>query len=176
MALVRYFKDLITGKYKSCSEAINNCEECISETECTRCQSGYELDNISTCKKIIKESVENENKLSESDEINQSKETKNNNKMVNNNGKDKDYDKIKALATGGIVLGSIGSVVSIFAFVFFFLKNILFPKGQPNPPNDIIEASKSANVVVEQPNEVVVKSTKRTIHNEQKNNNDKIEE
>ena len=175
LALVRYFKDLITGKYKSCSEAINNCQECISETECTRCQSGYELDNISTCKAIIKESVENENKLSESDEINQSKESNDNSKIVNNNEKDKDYDKIKALATGGIILGSVGIVAAVFAFVFFFLKNILFPKEQTSPPNDIIESSKS-NIVVEQPNEVVVHSTKRTIHNEQKNNDDKKEE
>ena len=173
LVLTRYFKDPITGKYKSCSEAINNCEECISEVECTRCQSGYELDVTLACKQITKESDGNENKSSENDENNESKD---NNQIVNNNGKDKDYDKIKALATGGIVLGSVGTVAAIIAFIFMFLKNILFSKAQPIPSNVVIDATNSANIVNEQPNEVVVQSSRRTIHNEQKNNDDKKEE
>ena len=167
LALIRYFKDPITGKYKSCSESINNCEECISETECTRCNSGYELVNHSECKRIIKETEE-------SNDIKENNESKDNNQIVNNSGKDKDYDKIKGLATGGIVLGSLGTVAAIVAFIFIFLKNILFKNTVA--PNPVIDATNSANIVNEQPNEVVVQSTRRSIHNEQKNNEDENKE
>jgi hypothetical protein len=167
LALIRYFKDPITGKYKSCSESINNCEECISETECTRCNSGYELVNHSECKRIIKETEE-------SNDIKENNESKDNNQIVNNSGKDKYYDKIKGLATGGIVLGSLGTVAAIVAFIFIFLKNILFKNTVA--PNPVIDATNSANIVNEQPNEVVVQSTRRSIHNEQKNNEDENKE
>ena len=46
LAMTRYYLNNETGKYVSCSK-IENCEECISSTECTGCKKGYELDNSS---------------------------------------------------------------------------------------------------------------------------------
>ena len=44
IALLRYYLDPDTGKYISCSK-INNCEECSSSSECTKCKDGYQLNN-----------------------------------------------------------------------------------------------------------------------------------
>ena len=178
LALTRYYLDIPTGKYKSCSSTIDYCEECSSSTQCTRCISGYELNDELKCREIIKETEGNENESKESTENNEKNvnEQNGNNKEIfngNTNGKDKDYDKIKALATGGIVLGSVGTIAAIFAVIFMLLKNILFTKAQGNV---IVDANDPANIVYEEPNEVVVQSAKRSIHNEVKNNDDKKEE
>ena len=175
LALTKYYLDMANGKYVSCSEAIDNCEECSSETICTKCKSRYELDDTSLCKEIVKQTDIYENESTENNVSNESNESNqsNNNHNGNNNGKDKDYDKIKALATGGIVLGSVGTVAAIIAMIFMILKKNLFTK---TTPNVVIDATNSANIANEEPNEVVVQSTRRTIHNEQKNNDDKKEE
>ena len=44
VALLRYYLDPYSGKYIKCSK-INNCEECSSSSECTKCQNGYKLNN-----------------------------------------------------------------------------------------------------------------------------------
>ena len=44
IALLRYYLDTNTGKYIKCSK-INNCEECSSSSECTKCKDGYKLNN-----------------------------------------------------------------------------------------------------------------------------------
>jgi len=44
VALLRYYLDPNTGKYIKCSK-IENCEECSSSSECTKCQDGYKLNN-----------------------------------------------------------------------------------------------------------------------------------
>ena len=50
--MLRYYLDPNTGKYKSCS-IIENCEECSSEKECTKCENGYMLNKDSLiCEKI----------------------------------------------------------------------------------------------------------------------------
>ena len=46
---IRYYLDASTGRYVSCAK-IENCEECTSATECTRCKSGYELGKGNKCK------------------------------------------------------------------------------------------------------------------------------
>ena len=46
--MLKYYFDPDIGKYISCSK-IENCEECTSKTECTKCQNGYQMkegDNI----------------------------------------------------------------------------------------------------------------------------------
>ena len=50
LAMTRYYLNTETGRYVSCSK-IENCEECSSSEICTRCNSGYELNNNS-CQKI----------------------------------------------------------------------------------------------------------------------------
>ena len=50
LAMTRYYLNIETGRYVSCSK-IGNCEECSSSEICTRCNSGYELNNNS-CQKI----------------------------------------------------------------------------------------------------------------------------
>ena len=181
LTLTKYYLDITNGKYVSCFEAIDNCEECLSETICSKCKSRYELDDSSSCKEIIKKPDINENESTENIESDVNKESnersENNqnkdNHNGNNNEKDEDYDKIKALAIGGIVLGSVGTMAAIIAIIFMILKNILFTKATPNV---VIDATNSANIANEEPNEVVVQSTRRSIHNEQKNNDDKKEE
>ena len=56
-----YFKDGTTNKYISCS-IIDNCNLCISSTECTSCQEGFTMSN-NICKRIINENNDDENKL-----------------------------------------------------------------------------------------------------------------
>jgi hypothetical protein len=46
---IKYYLDESTGKYVSCSK-IENCDECTSATECTKCKSGYELGDDDKCK------------------------------------------------------------------------------------------------------------------------------
>ena len=44
LAMTKYYLDDATSRYISCSK-IENCEECTSSTKCTRCNSGYEVNN-----------------------------------------------------------------------------------------------------------------------------------
>ena len=44
VALLRYYFDPYTGRYIRCNK-IQNCEECSSSSECTKCQNGYQLNN-----------------------------------------------------------------------------------------------------------------------------------
>ena len=53
----KYYLNPSTGKYESCTK-IENCDECKSSTECTRCQNGYELNN-NLCQKIENDSNDN---------------------------------------------------------------------------------------------------------------------
>lgn len=131
LAITRYYLNNETGKYVSCTK-IENCEECISSTECTKCKNGYELDN-SSCK-IIENKSEDDN----------------------------DGDgKLKSLSIAAIVLGTVGFVVSIVAIVLvLFIK--LFKK-----PQNISDPTESQNINND-PNEIVVKSNKRSLHNEAK--------
>ena len=134
LSATRYYKDPTTGKYISC-EKIENCEECSSSTECTKCQNGYQLDN-SSCKEI---------------NINDEKQ--------NNNNKDNDYNKLKGLAIGAIILACLAIVASILAVVFVFFKNLIFKKTKK------IDRTDSANINNEEVDEIVVQSSKRTIKN-----------
>ena len=48
--MLKYYFDPDIGKYVSCSK-IENCEECTSKTECTKCQNGYQMkDGDNVCK------------------------------------------------------------------------------------------------------------------------------
>ena len=167
LSLTKYYQDPTSGKYKKCEEAINHCEECSSATVCTECKNGYELDGTSSCKEIEKESGGNEN---ESADNNTNKDSSN-----DNNKNDKDYDKIKALSIGAIILGSIGTIASIVAIVLMFVKKIFIKSTSYNA----IDATNSANINNnnnnEENNEVVYQSSRRSIHNEQKNINDNNE-
>ena len=131
LSATRYYKDPTTSKYISC-EKIENCEECSSATECTKCKNGYQLDN-SICKEI---------------NINAEKQNE-----------DKDYDKLKGLAIGAIVLGCIATVVSILAIIFVFFKKLICKKSKK------IDGTESVNINNEEANEIVVQSSKRSIRN-----------
>ena len=49
--MLKYYYDQDIGKYVSCSK-IENCEECTSKTECTKCQNGYQMkEGDNTCEK-----------------------------------------------------------------------------------------------------------------------------
>ena len=49
--MLKYYFDPDIGKYVSCSK-IENCEECTSKTECTKCQNGYQMkEGDNTCEK-----------------------------------------------------------------------------------------------------------------------------
>ena len=131
LAMTRYYLNNETGKYVSCSK-IENCEECISSTECTGCKKGYELDN-SSCKII-------EN---------------------NENSNEKDDDNSKALSVAAIVLGTLGLAVSIVAIILVFFKKLC------RKSKNISDPTESQNINND-PNEIVVKSNKRSLHNEAK--------
>lgn len=53
LTMTRYYLDQTTNKYVSCSK-IENCEECTSSSECTKCKDGYELSNTSCIKSNAK--------------------------------------------------------------------------------------------------------------------------
>ena len=129
LALTRYYLNSDTGKYESCQK-ISNCEECSSSTECTRCKSGYELDN-NICQK-------NENK---------------------------NEDSYKSLAIGAIILGCFAIVISIGAIILIFLKK-LFLK---NSSDEVKKETESVNIKVEEMNDIVIQTNKRSIHNDKKN-------
>ena len=128
LAMTRYYLNNETGKYVSCSK-IENCEECISSTECTGCKKGYELDN-SSCKII-------------------------------ENSNEKDDDNSKALSVAAIVLGTLGLAVSIVAIILVFFKKLC------RKSKNISDPTESQNINND-PNEIVVKSNKRSLHNEAK--------
>ena len=54
LTMYKYYLDQSTGKYASCTK-IENCDECASASECTRCKNGYELNNNNLCQEIEKE-------------------------------------------------------------------------------------------------------------------------
>ena len=134
-----YFKDENTQKYISCSSVINNCITCDSSTICTSCQTGFTLNN-NLCKN--------------------------------------DDDDDDGLSTGeiiGIVFGCIGFLLLV-AFVIYFLITKVFKKNNNITINENalknkeekVPENEEQNAVIneEKQNEVVVHSTKRTIHNQ----------
>ena len=140
LALEKYYKDSTTGKYVSCSK-IENCEECVSESECTKCISGYEINN-NLCSKIEKES-QNENK---------------------------DDNKWKSIAIAAIVLGTIGTVASIVAIIMILLK-VIFKNHSKYKNNDAgTDSVNLKNNEEKNENDIIIQSNKRTIHNEARNN------
>ena len=134
LAMTRYYLNNETGKYVSCTK-IENCEECISNAECTKCINGYELNN-SSCN-IIENIKTDENK------------------------NEKDDGKLKALATAAIVLGTLGLAFSIVAIILILLKKFC------KKSKSISDPTESQNINND-PNEIVVKSNKRSLHNEPK--------
>jgi len=54
VSMLKYYFDPDIGKYVSCSK-IENCEECTSKTECTKCQNGYQMKEGD---KVCKESTD----------------------------------------------------------------------------------------------------------------------
>ena len=130
LSMTRYYKDPSSGKFVSC-EKITGCEECSSASSCTKCKNGFELDNVS-CKIKVKE----ENK---------------------ENG-DKDYDKLKALSTGAIILGAIGAIGSILAIILIFLKKLFF--------STTVKPESTANNLNDDANDIIVQQKKHSIHNE----------
>ena len=52
ISMLKYYLDPDTGRYISCTK-IENCEECASKDECTKCQNGYELNkDKNICERI----------------------------------------------------------------------------------------------------------------------------
>ena len=178
---------LINNVYKACSELMKGCETCTSGDKCTECNISYDLDINDKCiptalsltryykdpttgKYISCEEITNCEECSSGTECTKCKSgyelDSTSTCIEKENDKDNDYDKIKALATGAIVLGVIATVVSITAIIFLFFKNILFQKRNSN----IVEPTDSVNNKNDEENEVVIQPSKRTIHNQAKNN------
>ena len=118
LAMTKYYLDETTKKYISCSK-IENCDECISSTECTSCKSGYEIKN-SLCKK-------NDN----------------------------------SLTIAALILAIFAIIISIIAIILIFLKKILFK-------NTITQNNDSVNSIKINNEEIVIQTTKRSIHNDPK--------
>ena len=173
LALTKYYKDEATGKYISCS-TINNCDECISSTECTRCKSGYKL-NENLC--IIENESGEEGGQEPSggnipNEGNIPNDGDESNGLAGNNGagenKEGNVNKGKddnALSIAAIILGTIGTIASIFAIIFMIFKNIFFNKSLR-----VSDATVPSNVNGENNNEIYIQTNRRTIHNEPKSN------
>jgi len=130
---------------------LENCEECTSEKDCTRCINGFNI-NKGKCEKV---------------ETNQEK-------------KDKDHDKLMSLAITGVVLGTI-AIACIILIVALFLWNKYFKKTngerignniENNNENDNnledIKKNEKDTIYVNT-EEIVVKSNKRSISNTNKN-------
>ena len=130
LTILKYYLDPITGKYVSCTK-IENCEECTSASQCTKCQDGYKFNN-NKCEEIKEEN---------------------------------DYNKIKALATAGVILGTLALIVAIFAVLLVLFKNKLF---RPNNMHNLTEEINDVKVLNEPEEIVVSKKNKRSIHNEVK--------
>ena len=131
LTILKYYLDPNTGKYVSCTK-IENCEECTSASQCTKCQDGYKFNN-NICEEIKEEN---------------------------------DYNKIKALATAGVVLGVLALIVAIGAVLLVLFKNKLF---RPNNLHNLTEEVNNEVNVLNQPEEIVInKKNKRSIHNEEK--------
>ena len=60
ITMLRYYLDPNTGRYVSCTK-IKNCEECNSESSCSKCQNGYRLNN-NVCEIIDNEKNDDNNK------------------------------------------------------------------------------------------------------------------
>ena len=132
LTILKYYLDPITGKYVSCTK-IENCEECTSASQCTKCQDGYKFNN-GRCEEMKEEN---------------------------------DYNKIKALAIAGVILGTLALIVAIFAVLLVLFKNRLF---RPNNMHNLTEEINNDVKVLNEPEEIVVtKTNKRSIHNEVKN-------
>ena len=178
---------LINNVYKACSELMKGCETCTSGDKCTECNISYDLDINDKCiptalsltryykdpttgKYISCEEITNCEECSSGTECTKCKSgyelDSTSTCIEKENDKDNDYDKIKALATGAIVLGVIATVVSITAIILLFFKNILFQKRNSN----IVEPTDSVNNKNDEENEVVIQPSKRNIHNQAKNN------
>ena len=130
LTILKYYLDPNTGKYVSCTK-IQNCEECTSASQCTKCQDGYKFNN-NICEEIKE---------------------------------DNDYNKIKALATAGVILGTLALIVAIFAVLLVLFKNKLF---RPSNMHNITEEINDVKVLNEPEEIVVAKKNKRSIHNEVK--------
>ena len=130
LTILKYYLDPITGKYVSCNK-IQNCEECTSASQCTKCQDGYKFNN-NICEEIKEEN---------------------------------DYEKIKALATAGVILGTLALIVAIFAVLLVLFKNKLF---RPSNMHNLTEEINDVKVLNEPEEIVVAKKNKRSIHNEVK--------
>ena len=178
---------LINNVYKACSELMKGCETCTSEDKCTECNISYDLDindkciptalsltryykDPSTGKYISCEEITNCEECSSGTECTKCKNGYELDSISTciekENEKNNDYDKIKALATGAIVLGVIATVVSITAIILMFFKNILFKKRNSN----IVEPTDSVNIKNDEENGVAIQPYKRSIHNQTKNN------
>ena len=138
ITLNKYYLNPITGKYVSCA-TIENCEECISSTECTKCQNNYSL----------------------------------NNKICEKNNDDENYNKLQSMVIAAIVLGVISSVISIGAIILLLLFKKIFIRGnRVNTSTEINIKSKDDKIDEQKEEEdaIVIKSNKRSIHNDVKNN------
>jgi len=147
---IKYYYNSTLGKYMSCSN-LENCEECTSEKDCTRCINGFNI-NKGKCEKI----------------------------ETNQEMKDKDHDKLMSLAVTGVVLGSV-AIACIILIVALFLWNKYFKKTngerignniENNNENDNnledIKKNEKDTIYVNT-EEIVVKSNKRSISNTNKN-------
>ena len=120
ISMLKYYFDPDIGKYVSCSK-IENCEECTSKTECTKCQNGYEMkEGDSICEKI------------------------------------KD-SKLMSFVKAAVALSVIAVAISI-AILLIILYNKFFSKSASVEVNTLPRNE-------ENPDEIVVQSTKRSIKN-----------
>ena len=183
----KYYLDPIDNNYYLCSKKIQGCNKCENANICIECNSDYGLDennkcvllsiaiskyylDLSTGKYISCNKIENCEECSSTTQCNkcQNGYRLNNNicEIIIENGGD-----YKALAIGAIILSCI-AILGIIAILLILLKKgILMIK--PNRTNNSkIETKINNDDILANPEEIAVKSSKRSIHNTIKENNE----
>jgi len=181
----KYYLDPSNSFYYLCAQKMKGCITCENGNACLECEPEYYHDEYDKCVHssltILKYYLDpNTGKYVSCTKIENCEEctsatqcTKCQDGYKFNNGKceemkeENDYNKIKALAIAGVILGTLALIVAIFAVLLVLFKNKLF---RPNNMHNLTEEINNDVKVLNEPEEIVVtKTNKRSIHNEVKN-------
>ena len=172
-----YYRDPRDNNYYLCSKQINGCNKCNDGNNCTDCLNEYGLDNNNKC---IHSSIlatkyyldPTTGKYSSCSTISNCEECTSSTQcnkcqtgyILNNNicelNENKDNDKVKAMATAGVVLGTLSMAISIGILLLFLIKKIFVKNNIPDMQNII------NNEEIKPTDAVIIQSNRRSIHNE----------
>ena len=178
----KYYQDINDNNYYLCSKKINGCIKCNNGNTCIECDSEYSLDDNNKCLHSSSIALKyyldpNTGKYSSCTKIDNCEECtsstqcikcQSNYKLKNNicELNENDYNKIKSMAIGAIILGTLAIIISIAAVILILYNKILVKVKRTSNSTDVDYIINNEEIKT---NEVVVsQSTKRNIHNNKK--------